>query len=108
VFDVIGSSSALQALRLTCSIGMKSKIKSAFFLDSYRVVLLRYCMLMRKMVVPNVAGSVVAYVILRSTEFVVIARDTYMSGYRLMSTSLLRWLGDACIFGNDLLDIAGY
>jgi hypothetical protein len=41
VFDIIGCSSALQALKFTCSIHVKSKIKSAFFLNSHRVVLLK-------------------------------------------------------------------
>jgi hypothetical protein len=69
VFDVKGCSSASQALKLACSIGRKSKIKSAPFLNSYRVVLLRHYVLIGKLIVlrksgrlGGVAGSVVEYV----------------------------------------------
>jgi hypothetical protein len=69
VSDIIGCSNASQALEMTCSIGVKSKIKSTFFLNSYHVVFLRHCMSMRKWVVPRksarlggVASSVVKYV----------------------------------------------
>jgi hypothetical protein len=69
VWNVKGCSSASQALKLACSIGRKSKIKSAPFLNSYRVVLLRHYVLRRKLVVPRksgrldgVAGSMVEYV----------------------------------------------
>jgi hypothetical protein len=68
VWNVKGCSSASQALKLACYIGRKSKIKSAPFLNSYHVVLLRHYVL-RKLVVPRksgrldgVAGSMVEYV----------------------------------------------
>jgi hypothetical protein len=56
VWNVKGCSSASQALKLACSIGQKSKIKSAPFLNSYRVVLLRHYVLRRKLVVPRKSG----------------------------------------------------
>jgi hypothetical protein len=69
VWNVKGCSSASQALKLACSIGRKSKIKSAPFLNSYRVVLWRHYVLRRKLVVPRksgrldgVAGLIVEYV----------------------------------------------
>jgi hypothetical protein len=56
VFTVVGCSSVLQAIELTCSIGVKRDIKSAFFLNSYCVVLLRHCMSMRKLVAQRKSG----------------------------------------------------
>jgi hypothetical protein len=56
MWNVKGCSSALQALKLACSIGLKGKIKSAPFLNSYRVVLLRHYVLRRKWVVPRKSG----------------------------------------------------
>jgi hypothetical protein len=71
VFDIEGCSSASQALELARSIGLKSKIKSTFFLNSYRAVSLRPCMLMGIRAMPrksgrlgDMPGSVMEYVIL--------------------------------------------
>jgi hypothetical protein len=63
-------SSASQSLKLARYIGLKGKLKSTFFLDSYRVALLRHYVMRRKLVVPRkngrldgLAGSMVEYVI---------------------------------------------
>jgi hypothetical protein len=68
--NVEGCSSASQALKLARRIGLTSKLKSAFVLDSYRVVLLRHYATRTKLLVPRKsgrlggsAGSVVEYVI---------------------------------------------
>ena len=64
-----GCSSASQALKLARCIGLKSKLKPAFALESYRVVLLRHYVMRTKLVVPResgrldgLAGSMVEYV----------------------------------------------
>jgi hypothetical protein len=66
--NVKGCSSALQALKLARRIGLTSKLKSAFILDSYRVVLLRYYVTRTKLLVlrkssrlSGLAGLVVEY-----------------------------------------------
>jgi hypothetical protein len=51
VCNIEGSSSALQSLRLARYIGLKSKLKSTFVLDSCCVALLRHYVLRRKLVV---------------------------------------------------------
>jgi hypothetical protein len=47
--NVKGCSSALQALKLARRIGLISKLKSTFILDSYCVVLLRYYVIRTKL-----------------------------------------------------------
>jgi hypothetical protein len=49
--NVKSCSSALQALKLARRIGLISKLKSAFVLDSYYVVLLRYYAIRTKLLV---------------------------------------------------------
>jgi hypothetical protein len=49
--NVKGCSSALQALKLARRIGLTSKLKSTFVLDSYRVVLLRHYVTRTKLLV---------------------------------------------------------
>jgi hypothetical protein len=49
--NVEGCSSALQALKLARRIGLISKLKSAFVLDSYCVMLLRYYVIRTKLLV---------------------------------------------------------
>jgi hypothetical protein len=49
--NIKGSSSALQSLELARCIGLKSKLKSTFTLDCYCIMLLRYCLIRRKLVV---------------------------------------------------------
>jgi hypothetical protein len=67
--NVKGCSSALQALKLARRIGLISKLKSAFVLDSYRVVLLRHyvtrtklLMLRKSSQLSRLASLVVEYV----------------------------------------------
>jgi hypothetical protein len=48
--------SASQGLELAKSIRLKGKINSAFFLNSNCVVLLRHCLIRRKLVVPRKSG----------------------------------------------------
>jgi hypothetical protein len=69
VCNVKGSSSALQSLKLARYIGLKSKLKSTFILDRYRVALLRHCLIRRKLVVlrensqlDSLASSIVEHV----------------------------------------------
>jgi hypothetical protein len=69
VFDIEGCSRASQALKLARGIGLKSKIKLTFFLNSYCAVLLRHCMLVKIRAVPresgrlgDMTGSVMEYV----------------------------------------------
>ena len=56
VFDVEGYSSVSQALKLARGIALKSKIESAFFLKSYRAILLRHCILIRIRALPRKSG----------------------------------------------------
>jgi hypothetical protein len=70
VFDVKGCSSMSEALEFACCIDLESKSKSAPFLNSYCVVLLRHYTLTRKLVVlrksgrlDGMVGLVVEYVI---------------------------------------------
>jgi hypothetical protein len=72
VYDIKSCSSASQSLELARYIGLKGKLKSTFFLDSYRVALFRHYVMRRKLVVlrknsrlDSLAGSIVEYV----TEF---------------------------------------
>jgi hypothetical protein len=51
VCNVEGFSSALQALKLARRIGLISKLKPSFILDSYCVMLLRYYIIRTKFVV---------------------------------------------------------
>jgi hypothetical protein len=51
VCNVEGFSSALQALKLARRIGLISKLKPSFNLDSYCVMLLRYYIIRTKFVV---------------------------------------------------------
>ena len=69
VRNVKGCSSASQSLKLARFISVKSKLKSTFVLNSYRVALLRHYVIRRKLVVPRkngrldgLAGSMVEYV----------------------------------------------
>jgi hypothetical protein len=75
VCNIKGSSSASQSLKLARCIGLKSKLKSTFTLDCYRVVLLRHCLIRRKLVVlrensrlNSLASSIVEYVKLIEIE----------------------------------------
>jgi hypothetical protein len=51
MYNVKGCSSALQALELARYISLISKLKSAFVLDSYCVILLRYYVTRTKLLV---------------------------------------------------------
>ena len=69
VRNVKDYSSALQSLKLARFISVKSKLKSTFVLNSYRVALLRHYVIRRKLVMPRkngrldgLAGSMVEYV----------------------------------------------
>jgi len=69
VHNIKGYSSALQSLKLARFISVKSKLKSTFVLNSYRVALLRHYVIRRKLVVlrkngrlDGLAGSMVEYV----------------------------------------------
>jgi hypothetical protein len=76
VCSIEGCSSASQSLKLARYISLKSKFKSIFVLDSYRIALLRHYVVRRKLVVPKerwpawwfgrlggLAGSVVEYIV---------------------------------------------
>jgi hypothetical protein len=56
VCNVEGFSSASQALKLARRIGLISKLKPAFNLNSYCVVLLRHYVTKTKLVVPRKSG----------------------------------------------------
>jgi hypothetical protein len=56
VCNVKGNSSTSQSLKLARCIGLKGKLKSTFFLDCYHVLLLRHCLIRRKLVVPRANG----------------------------------------------------
>jgi hypothetical protein len=58
VCNIKGRSSASQSLKLARGIGLKSKLKSTFFLDSYRVALLRHYVMRRKLVVLRKNGRI--------------------------------------------------
>jgi hypothetical protein len=60
VCNIKSYSSASQSLKLARYIGLKGKLKSTFFLDSYRIALLRHYVMRRKLVMPRKnAGSMV-------------------------------------------------
>ena len=85
--NIKGYSSALQSLKLARFISVKSKLKSTFVLNSYRVALLRHYVIRRKLVVPRkngrldgLAGSMVEYVNTSINKGVYY----YISSYRLL------------------------
>jgi hypothetical protein len=56
VCDIEGCSSASQSLKLARFIGLKSKLKPAFVLDTYHVALLEHYVMRTKLVVPRENG----------------------------------------------------
>jgi hypothetical protein len=70
VYNIKGRSSILLSHKLARYIGLKSELKFTFFLDYYRVALLRYYLMRRKLVIlreksqlDSLAGSIVQHVI---------------------------------------------
>ena len=68
IFDIKDYNNILQALELARDINIKNKINSTFFLNSYRLTLLRHYILIRIRAMPrksdrlsSITGSVIEY-----------------------------------------------